>query len=155
MNHSVRSVTRRTFMVRGLGLCTGLAIVRLLGNTPDVDVVAEKKQKPKYSKIQIAQRAQAFADNCLELGGTPETSAKPGGVTVTCSGGNTDGTTTTCTFHSKGTRCSSAAINPGTMPDLAPQHPWTAPRDVPDIPLQPLDPVIRSGNAWRRRHGRK
>ena len=152
MQHADSSVTRRSFMGRGLGLCAGLAALLLLGDSPDV--AADKKQK-KYSKIQIAQRAQSFADNCLELGGTPETSAKPGGVTVTCSGGNTDGTTTTCTFHSKGTRCSSAAIDPGTMPDLEPQHPWTAPSDVPDIPLQPLDPVIRSGNASRRRHGRK
>lgn len=153
MHHSDSSLTRRSFLVRGLGLCAGLAGVQLLGDIPDV--VADKKQKPKYSKIQIAQRAQAFADNCLELGGTPETSAKPGGVTVTCTSGNGDGTTTTCTFHSKGVRCSQAAINPGTMPDLQPQNPWTAPNDIPDVPLQPIEPTLRSGNTARRRHGRK
>lgn len=140
MSYSPHAVTRRSLIARGLGLVGGLVGTRLAGEPPP-HASAEKKQKKKYSKVQIAQRAQNEADMCAEIGGTAVTDARPGGVTVTCS--HSDGSSRTCTFHSKGVRCSTAVMNPGTLPDLQTQHPWSDPVDTPDVPLGSTEPTLR------------
>ena len=148
MSHPLNSVTRRLLIARSLGLSASAVSVWLAGE--HLPAAAEKKQKKKYTKVQIAQRAQNEADMCAEMGGIAETSSKPGGVTVTCT--QSDGSGQTCTYHSKGVRCSSFAINPGSLPDLHPQNPWATPGEVPVVPLEP---TLRSGSAGRRDRGKQ
>lgn len=82
MHRSSRSVARRSFVGRGLGLAATWAGVRLAAEAPSV--AAGKQQKKKLTQVQIAEKAQGHADQRQALGNTPETSAKSGGTTVTC-----------------------------------------------------------------------
>ena len=138
MSFTADSLTRRSLLVRGLGAFVATTLPHLAASP---DVAAGKKRKVKWTKVQIVQKAQDHADQCQLLGGTPETSAKPGGTTVTCS--HSDGSSRTCTFHSKGVRCSTAVMNPGTLPDLQTQHPWSDPGHTPDVPLDSTEPTLR------------
>ena len=147
MHHLPSSMTRRALIVRALGLTAAIAGARFAGDQPHA--IAEKKSKKKLTKVQIAQKAQGYADNCTELGGTAVTDAKPGGVSVSCSHSNGEGET--CTFHSKGVRCHASAITPGTLPDLQTQHPWSDPGDTPGMPLESTEPALRSARSRRRR----
>jgi hypothetical protein len=94
------TVSRRVWFAR---LLLALGVVLTLGTMVVPEVDASKK-----SKARIAREVKQFQRDCKDGGGTFEVSKRPGGTTASCTGGDyagdgSDGTT--CTFHSKGTRC--------------------------------------------------
>ena len=72
----------------------------------------------KRSKKSISRRANSQADLCESDGGSATITKRPGGTTVTCTGGAQDGKV--CTYTTNGSRCyntrQAAPGNPNSAP---------------------------------------
>jgi hypothetical protein len=86
------TTTRRAFAL-GLG---ALLAARL---APGADA------KPKGKLPPIKARVQNLVDLCGAVGGTASTDVRPGGTSVSCSGGEGPVGESTCVVTSKGVRC--------------------------------------------------
>ena len=133
MHHTMSRLTRRSLLH---GSLLSLAAVSPLRTLLVQDVAASKKGKKRAESI--AKRVKGFQDMCGVIGGTSSPpDVRPGGTTVSCT---TSDSTRTCTYTSKGSRCTETAAR--TEPDgpdqpRQPDSPFADPGDVPDYPLEP------------------
>jgi hypothetical protein len=101
-NAMATTVSRRRWLSR---LLMAAAVAPVLGVTLGETANADKKGKKRKS---IKERADAYRRACVADGGTATVEKRPGGTTVTCTGGTNglgEEVDWTCTVHSKGSRC--------------------------------------------------
>ena len=91
------TVSRRAWLSR---LLVAAAVAPVVGVRLADDVNANKKDQKRQSK---QERVHKLVHGCAADGGTAKIEGRPGGATVTCTGGA--GGDWTCTVHSKGSRC--------------------------------------------------
>ncbi len=100
------TISRRSWMSRLLMA----AVAPMVGATLASPVQADKKKKKKPS---IKERAEMFRSGCVGDGGTATVEKRPGGTTVTCTGGDLSGDWS-CTVSSKTERCHANLTNSPT-----------------------------------------
>ncbi len=158
-------------MTRRRLLPLGLAVSLAAGSPLRTLLVSEVDASPNSKKraTSIAKRAKAQADWCERVGGTATITVRPGGTTVSCKGGQGDGTT--CIITSKTERCFQTAPPPPS-PVTDPATPPTNGNEQPSDNTQAgggagVDPgagneqpdgagggvVVTSSHSGHHRHG--
>jgi hypothetical protein len=82
-----------------------------------VDQAAAKPVTPKNKIQSIKQRVKINVGICEDMGGVATVTVRPGGTSVSCSGGMDNGST--CVHSTKRTRCYTAHQ---AQPDVAEQY---------------------------------
>ena len=104
------TMSRRGWLSR---LLLAAAVAPVAGVRLADPVAADKKKTKK-------QRVDAYKRTCELNGGTATIESRPGGTTVTCTGGKDPATGApqdwTCTVHSKGSRCHANLTNSPSSP---------------------------------------
>jgi hypothetical protein len=98
-NAMTTTVSRRSVLAR---LLTAVVAAPVVGMTLAETVNADKKRKHKPRSI--SSRVRDYKAGCEADNGTATVDKRPGGTTVTCTGGDQGGDWS-CTVHSKGDRC--------------------------------------------------
>jgi hypothetical protein len=96
-NAAATTVSRRSLLARLLITAVAAPVVGVRLVDP---VTAGKKDQKRQSK---AERVHKLVHGCAADGGTANIEGRPGGATVTCTGGASGDWT--CSVHSKGSRC--------------------------------------------------
>jgi hypothetical protein len=105
MKHAMATtVSRRVWLSQ---LLMAAAVAPVMGATLAGDVDA--KVNTIKTKTSIKYRVKAVREICEIGGGTAAVDKRPGGTTVTCNGGDSDGYT--CTVTKKHNRCFTALTN--------------------------------------------
>jgi hypothetical protein len=105
MTTTTSTLSRRGWLSRLLMAAVAPVVSVTMTETVDADKKDTKKQR---REARIKKEVNQFRKDCSAGGGTFTVSKKPGGTTATCTGGDyagEEGDGTSCTFHSKGTRC--------------------------------------------------
>jgi hypothetical protein len=105
MTTTTSTLSRRGWLSRLLMAAVAPLVSVTMTETVDADKKDTKKQR---REARIKKEVNQFRKDCSAGGGTFTVSKKPGGTTATCTGGDyagEEGDGTSCTFHSKGTRC--------------------------------------------------
>ena len=94
-----RTPATATLTRRGFALALGVALTDLLAHGAS----AERANVFAANGLSKATRVKQDVKNCESMGGNASIEARPGGTSVSCSGGMLDGVS--CVHSSKSFRC--------------------------------------------------